>query len=136
MKRWLYIFGVGFVLNILWENLHSVLYVQYQGGAITESILIRATLADACILLALFALAQLFDRKLRLPIIVAGGLIIAALIEWYALAHGRWAYAAGMPIIPLVHIGLTPAVQLAVTAILTYGIMHRFIKSPEYVRYD
>ena len=47
MRKILLIFISAFVLNLIWENLHSFLYESYMGGKITEFILLRATLADA-----------------------------------------------------------------------------------------
>jgi len=126
LKSLALIFFTAFSLNLIWENLHSVLYQQYQGSLITEWILIRATLADAVILLALVVIASGLPRRLRLPLIVASSLVIAVLIEWYALAHQRWAYASAMPIIPLIRTGITPTVQLALTGVISYAVLSRF----------
>ena len=39
-------------------------------------------------------------------------IIFAIVLEKWALMTGRWAYTSAMPIIPILNIGLTPAVQL------------------------
>ena len=117
MKKYLEIFLTAFILNLFWENLHSALYASYQGGAITESILLRASLFDALIV-SLIALISLeigfFMGKLWLSLIFGAAIAIA--IEYYALGTGRWAYNYLMPIIPYLNIGLTPAVQLGLTS--------------------
>ena len=121
-KKLFFIFIVAFVLNLIWENLHSYLYVHYQGGVITEFILLRATFADA-VIITFIALPFLFlsTFKKRAWLMVPIGVIIAVSMEWYALGTGRWAYNALMPIIPLLKVGLTPAIQLGLLGYLSYS---------------
>ncbi len=118
------IFVISFFLNLIWENLHSLLYVGYKGGAITEFILIRAALGDAVIITLL---ALLFIWKLRTPqeswLMVIAGVFVSIAIEWYALHTGRWAYNQYMPIIPLLDVGLTPTVQLGFLGYVSYWLI-------------
>lgn len=120
MKKLLIIFGAAFLLNLIWENLHAPLYVHYQGGAITQLVLLRAALVDALFITGL-ALPFLYIPYLRertwYALLI--GLIAAILLERFALTNGRWAYTAQMPIVPLLNTGLTPTIQLG---LLSYGI--------------
>ncbi len=50
MKKWILVFVYAFGLNLIWENLHSFLYVHYKQGPITEFILVRAAISDALII--------------------------------------------------------------------------------------
>src|SRR3989344_1469932 len=93
MKKLLIIFVLVFILNFIWEHLHSALYVHYKGAEITDLILFRAAIFDA-------------------------GFIFAVGVELYALQTSRWAYNSAMPIIPLLGFGLSPAVQLGVTSFI------------------
>jgi len=115
------IFCISFGLNFVWEQLHSLLYVAYQGGSITEFILLRATLGDA-VMLTLLALPFVYIKALQRHIwlIVPVGLALAVWIEVYALGAGRWSYGAEMPLVPWVHTGLTPTIQLALLGWVTY----------------
>ena len=120
------IFVLSFVLNLIWENLHSFLYTAYQGGPITEFILLRATFGDAVMLTVLavpFMYMAAFKRRLWL--IVPIGLVLAVWIEVYALGAGRWSYNEMMPLLPFVHTGLTPTVQLALLGWVTYRLVLR-----------
>ena len=124
--RPLNIFLVSFLFNLIWENLHSVLYIGYQGGKITEFILMRASLGDAVmitVLLLPFLYIVWFQKRGYL--IVVAGIVLAILIEWYALSTGRWAYNEYMPIIPFLNIGLTPTIQLGLLGYLTFWITER-----------
>lgn len=115
------IFVISFILNLVWENLHAYLYTAYQGGPITEFILLRATLGDAVMLVVLavpFVYMHTFTRRLWL--IVPVGVALAVWIEFYALNAGRWSYNEFMPLIPFVQVGLTPTVQLALLGWVTY----------------
>lgn len=119
-------FAVSFVLNAVWEHAHSLLYASYQGGPITEFILLRASVGDAVILTAL-ALPFFFSayfRKRRF-LIVPPALALAAAIELAALPAGRWAYNAHMPLVPLLHIGWTPFVQLGILGYVALRIVVR-----------
>jgi len=137
MKK-LIIFISAFVLNLLWENLHAPFYASYKDGAITEQILIRAAFWDAVIVLIVaIVFLKISFLKRHLWLSFFAGALISVAIEYFALATGRWSYGQSMPIIPLLNIGLTPAIQLGLIAygILllmqkNYGVKGRF-KSPE-----
>jgi hypothetical protein len=121
MKKILYIFVFSFLLNFVWENLHALLYAGYQGGKITEFILFRASLGDAVMITVLalpFLFIAWFQKRSWLMIVI--GIVLAILIEWYALGAGRWAYNEYMPIIPFLGTGLTPTIQLGLLGYLSY----------------
>lgn len=127
MKKIFVIFTVSFALNLLWENLHSLLYDNYMGGEITEFILLRATLADA-VMISVLSLPFLFKPffKRRAWIIIIAGFVLAVGIEWYALSTHRWAYNALMPIIPVLGVGITPAIQLGLLGYMSLKI-HEYV---------
>ena len=115
MRRIATVFCVTFVLNAIWENLHSPLYDNYKGGEITEFILLRASLFDALVISAVvlpFLYLSILKNKSWLIIFV--GTIVAVFNEWYGLSTARWTYNDLMPILPVLEIGLTPAIQLGV----------------------
>ena len=119
-KKLFLIFALSFVLNFCWENVHSVLYISYQGAPITEFVLLRAALVDAIILTVLavpFMQFPFWQRRkwLILPL----GIFLAIVIELWALRSGRWVYTTSMPLVPFLNVGLTPTIQFA---ILGYGI--------------
>ncbi len=123
MKKWIFVFLIAFGLNLIWENLHSVLYVHYRGGIITRFILFRAAIIDGIIVLTLLLfLTLLFKTKYQPYLMIIVGIIVAVLLEIWALGQGRWAYQAIMPIIPVIKTGLSPTIQLALTGFLTYAI--------------
>lgn len=120
MKREGIIFLFAFVLNLIWENLHSFLYSNYMGGRITEFILIRASLFDAVIITIIFIpFLYLPILKNKNWLIIVVGIVIAVLNEWYGLSTGRWEYNQLMPIIPIIKTGLTPTLQLGVLGYLS-----------------
>ncbi|OHA47336.1 MAG: hypothetical protein A2541_02020 [Candidatus Taylorbacteria bacterium RIFOXYD2_FULL_36_9] len=121
MKKVFLIFLLSFILNVVWENLHSFFYVGYMGGTITEFILLRASVADA-VIITIMSLPFIFVSNLKgksWPIIFVG-VLIAIFIELYALNTGRWAYNEYMPIIPILDVGLTPTIQLGLLGYLSY----------------
>lgn len=124
MKKLSQIFLLSFFLNLIWENFHSLLYAQYQGGPITEFILLHATLGDAMMLTILALPFFYFDFfKKNIWLIIPIGIVIAVSIEWYALGAGRWAYNDLMPIIPFLNVGLTPTLQLGLIGYLVFSLV-------------
>lgn len=115
------IFIVSFVLNFVWEHMHSVLYVHYKGGPITDFILFRATLGDALFITAMsipfFRISVLRQNLwLYIPLAIA----CAAFLELFALSTGRWEYTDLMPLVPFIKTGLSPTLQLGILGYLTF----------------
>lgn len=125
IKKILFIFIYAFLLNWIWENLHSFLYAHYRGSEITQWILLRATLFDAIFIAALgvlfMSVAYLRDRQWLAALF---GSIAAVGIELYALQSARWAYNDSMPIIPLLRVGLTPTLQLGLLSYVIFRMTH------------
>ena len=116
VRQLIVVFSTAFLLNFLWENLHEVMYVQYQGGEITRLILFRAALFDAAIITVFAAVLLLLPwPRTRLWLMPVLGVVFAVYLEWFALATGRWEYNALMPLIPLLNVGLSPSLQLGLT---------------------
>ena len=126
MKKIFLIFGWAFFLNLIWENLHSLLYTDYLGGKITEFILSRAALGDAAII-TLLCLPFIFfpSQKQTSWLIIPLGILTEIFIEIDALRAGRWSYNEYMPIIPLLGVGLIPTIQLGLLGYFTYWLIER-----------
>ena len=123
VRKWFLVFLLGFLFNLIWENVHGVLYVHYKGGDITKLVLMRAAIVDALIILTiLFVLNILKFRRSWIIIIV--GIVISIALELWALNTDRWLYSSVMPIIPIINTGYTPTIQLG---LLAY-IINRTIK--------
>ena len=125
LKRILVIFITAFILNIIWENFHSVFYDNYRGGEITEFILLRAALVDAIIIVVL-SLPFLVYFKKQSWLIIPIGFVISVIIEWWALGTYRWSYDISMPIIPFLSVGLTPTIQLGLLGYISFKIQEYF----------
>ncbi len=128
IKKICIVFSSAFILNLIWENIHVFLYDNYKGGPITELILLHATLIDGLIIAAL-AIPFIVIPSLRKYAwgIIPLGVIVAILIEWWALGTARWAYNAYMPIIPYLSVGLTPAIQLGLLGYASFKIGEKII---------
>lgn len=125
LKKISLVFILAFALNLIWEVLHSRLYLHYQGGPITFFVLARAAAVDAGLILIVVLAAQRLEKHKYLFVALAG-LVLAVAIEVWALKTGRWAYGADMPIVPIIRTGLTPTVQLAVTALISQKLYEKY----------
>lgn len=115
--------AAAFTLNWLWEMAQMPAYGELARlpWRTTAVVCTTATLGDVLITLALYGVGALAAADLRwgmerrwnvyatLALLGAG---TAAAIEWRALATGRWSYADGMPIAPVLGVGVLPLLQL------------------------
>lgn len=123
---YLYLWLTAAILNLAWEHWHAQWYVNYRGQAITDLILLRASLVDATMILAVAVLVRQFVWfRNKIAWSVASYILIAVALEYWALSTDRWQYGAGMIILPLLNVGLTPAIQLAITGCLAQKLIFR-----------
>lgn len=111
-----------FLLHFVWEMLQTPLFA---GMATMQHwpatlMCLQATLGDVAIGVAAFcaaAFAQsdrgwfLAPRARALAVYIATGIALTIGLELHAIGQGRWAYAAAMPVIPGLRVGLIPIVQ-------------------------
>ncbi len=136
------VFAAGFLVNLIWEALHVSLY---HGGSylpIDASVfsvwlwptLLHVSTIDGLCILALYAVVAFLRRDFfwiqspsgrDMALVVFLGLVIASFIEVQGLAGGKWGYGPLMPIVPILEVGLTPFLQLAATALLSFFLVRR-----------
>lgn len=123
MQAYGWLFAISWGLNFGWEMAHSFLYRDVPPFLEHLPFLFLAAIGDAAITLALVGLVALGLRKqfwfLDQPI---KGLLIltaistagSALVEYLNVeVFDRWQYTTAMPRLPLLGIGLTPFLQVA-----------------------
>ncbi len=121
MQTLLLALGFAFISNFVWEHIHAQFYTHPSHEAMTELHLFMATLGDVGILagfVAVWYFFAIFRRNLWLVIPLA--LLVAVVIEKYALATERWAYTSNMPLVPYLEVGVSPLLQLVVTG---FGVL-------------
>lgn len=109
-------------LNFVWELAQMPLYVE--GGNLMEFArhCIVPSLGDGVIVLIIFGVGWWVLRRAdwyvrpsasAYALMLATGLVISILIEWVAVyGIGRWSYAARMPVLPVLNVGLSPVLQM------------------------
>ena len=117
------IFFISFILNFIWEMLQMPFYLNMPFDEIRSWYLCtRATLGDSVIITSIFwgtkVLRSLILKSSQQDVtntIIYGlsGLLIAVAIEIHALRNGRWTYSGLMPVVPFLHVGLVPVLQLS-----------------------
>lgn len=140
MKSLVVFFGTSFLLNLLWENAQAPLFQGYESFSQHFPICLKGAITgDMFFMLVIYLILTLVHRDWWclsnpktyrhpatwfLPMIV--GLLLATSFELWAIhVDHRWTYA-GMPIIPLLKIGLTPLLQMAILPPLTLLITSKF----------
>lgn len=126
---------VAWVFNVIWEFAQMPQYSAAANAAGHAWACLRASVFDAAyvtlVYIVLAALHRSIDWVRRVTVadvtaVVASGLLVAAVIEWRALADGRWSYAPRMPLVW--GVGLTPLLQLTVTSLVTFAAVRWWLR--------
>jgi hypothetical protein len=89
----------------------------------------RASLGDVVIILFIFALGRLIFRGwswidhlnvFKIIYLVIMGSSIAILIEIISIKYDRWVYSEIMPLIPKIHVGIIPVIQMIIAPFFSY----------------
>lgn len=112
----------SFLLNFLWENLHAPLYWPYISFRQFLPFSLVATLGDILVTVISYLLVSQhkISRWRKALILCLIGIALAIIIEKSALALDIWGYRPEMPLVPVLHIGLTPMLQLPILIPLAY----------------
>ncbi len=130
---------LAFAFNFAWEIIQLPLYKDYAFDIRHVSFCALASLADVMmVLLIYFVFAKIYKSPFwikgltfekALFITFTGG-IGAALSEMRHLSKGDWSYSSYMPVVPIIHVGLSPLLQFMLLPLLIYfvsfSILSRF----------
>ncbi len=123
---------LAFLFNWTWEALHAAAFVESTGTlAFRFWHCLPMAATDAGWTLALWILvgglahAPRPTSRWRLAALGLLGTITAVAVERSALATGRWTYNSLMPIVPFVHVGLWPVLQMTLLPVLTVWLSDR-----------
>lgn len=125
--------ATAFFLNLAWENAQAPLFKGYDGFwrhlpfCVTASVGDMAIVAGLCALVALAFHDAEWPKRMSLQhvaTLMVFGALIAATFEWVSLARGRWQYA-GMPMIPVLELGLLPILQMTLIPPAICWLLHR-----------
>lgn len=125
-----------FLLHFVWEILQTPFFWSMPGMAHWTATLlcVRATLGDVVIGIACFSAVSLAWRdrgwflaphRAMLALYVGLGVLATLVLEMHALGTGRWAYAAAMPVLPGLGVGLVPVLQWLVLPPAALFILRR-----------
>jgi hypothetical protein len=135
------VFFFGLLLNVAYELWHSVFYTHFTQPGYTYSELVAMLLGSAVgdgflALIHLFVVTVLRRGRWQwqwprdwktLGFVILWALVVQIGIEIGALATGRWAYNSRMPVIPVLQVGLTPAIQMPLLMIPTLWLAQRLL---------
>lgn len=123
-------------LHLLWELAQLPLYTIWQQGSIREIAIAVAhcTAGDVVIAMVTLFAALIVAGNARWPfekrlptaaLAIAAGIVYTVFSERTNVARGSWTYAELMPMVPWIHVGLTPLLQWLVVP----GIVFRWSTS-------
>lgn len=126
-KQIIYVSLIAFILHVIWENAQAPLFQGYSSFSQHFSVCFIGAVGD--VVITLFVLAFIWLLKKDGPQTIADflslaviGFVIAVAIEQHALLVGKWDYAPAMPLIPWLHVGLTPILQMTLLLPLSFYV--------------
>ena len=131
------IFFIGFLINLIWENVQAPLYKDFITQPNHFFICFQASFIDALIILIFYAILVLLHKDLfwtqkikkeDLFLLVLVGFVVSVWIEKRALAAFRWKYGIDMPLLPFIDVALTPDFQMIVLPVATFWLVNYLIK--------
>lgn len=122
---------VAFTLNWFWEMSQMRAYVQMATVPWTDTLLpcTWAALGDVVFALLIYGIGALASGDIAwaltgrvhvLAAVAVFGAIAACAYEWHSQLIGRWTYSDAMLIVPALHVGLWPMLQLVITLPLAF----------------
>lgn len=130
------IFTIGFLLNLIWENVQAPLYQGYNNFWNHFMLCFWASLVDAAVVLLLYGFLAIWyknfywlryiNRQSAAVLMVLGATIAVGFEQW-AFGNEAWSYTDDMPVIFL-DTGLLPLLQMMVLPVLTYFIIRNMLK--------
>ncbi len=131
-KKGIFLLVLVFLLNLIWEVLHSGLYVSKMLEENYWKTIILASLGDVLYVGLIFLVVGLWNRRIKwidnpkrgdYILVAVSGIIIAVFVELKGFALGKWSYTSAMPTI--FGIGISPLLQLAVTVSLALLVVSK-----------
>tara|TARA_R110000787_G_scaffold82392_2_gene178046 strand:+ start:566 stop:1048 length:483 start_codon:yes stop_codon:yes gene_type:complete len=140
-RFWLIYLVSSAVFHLFWEFAHSPLYTLWRSGSPVQIVsdVAQCTLGDIAIAAAaIFAGWWLLRRSFWPPTArfafavttVATGFLLTVVIEWASIhLLARWSYDARMPVLPYVHVGISPVLQWLIVPSVSLWLAFRAERS-------
>ena len=143
LKTTVFIIITALPLHFIWEMLQMPLYQCQLGFSQCVSICFVASLGDVVMTLVIFILIaiayqdfnwhiDLHNGKYILAAVI--GLLFAIIFEQFAVQTSRWEYSLLMPLIPLLKIGMSPALQMTLLTPLVFKLVNILSKNKLNIR--
>lgn len=123
-------FLLSFCVNLAWELLHTPLYSGLPDSTDAKLLICTvAALADALYVMAAYLMTRHLRRQ-QTALLMAAGILTAVCVEAAALRWNFWHYSGLMPVVPMLHVGLSPALQLALTSVAVVSVSEERVLAP------
>jgi len=127
------VFVMAVLFNYLWELAQSPLYTGLGSISTRWWHCFVASLGDGLLTLLIFAAGWMTLRRANwflhpgvrgYTLMLTVGLLIGVSVEWVAVyMTGRWSYAARMPLVPGLGVGLIPVAQMLLLPPLVFRVV-------------
>jgi hypothetical protein len=129
--------GIAFVLHFSWEMVQCSQFVHVRAPATVAAMVLAAGgdllltgLAHGIVAVAARHWLWSLDRWTRRDWMVmeAVAVVAAVVVEWHGLSTGRWAYAAGNPVVPDLGVSVLPVLQLMLLFPVSFALTRLVVR--------
>jgi hypothetical protein len=131
----LYITGVGFLLNLIWEVTQRPLYEGYVSVWHHLPNCLWASVVDVIVILVFWVLfASYYKNPFWIKhiswkdvlVLMLLGITVAVGFEQLMVGEWAWSYTDAMPVVPYLVTGLSPLLQMMILPSLAFWLSSRF----------
>lgn len=132
---------IAFFLNLAWEILQSPLFssfINYQQHLLKCLV---ASIGDAIVILLFYLAIAAMHKNLSwiknvratdIIYLTLMGFAFSIVFEKLALSLGWWSYKSTMPLLPILKVGLIPAIQMTILPSLIIVIVKRILLTKKF----
>ena len=127
----------GFVLNFIWEWFQCRPFFRHIDSKPTAGSMLVATIGDVALLMIVLMLISLVTRRSSwffedfslhvAVVIVSVSLLLAILVEAFAVGTSRWSYTEANPTVPVLGISILPILQAPIINFVSFWISKQII---------
>ena len=131
----LFMTGIGFLLNLIWEVTQRPLYEGYVGIWHHLPNCLWASVVDVIVILVFWFLFASYYKNFfwvkdiswkDVLVLMLLGAAVAVGFEQVSIGADMWSYADEMPVVPYLATGLSPLLQMMILPSLTFWLSSRF----------
>lgn len=136
--------ALGFLLHLIWEYFQCGPYFLHLQNPASFSAMIKATLGDLIMMVIVYLFLSVIFRSFSwfqrtwncqvITAIITSSVVLAIIVEIWAIKSGRWAYTDKNLLIPILGVSIFPVLQMALINPIAMYCSHQALRKGHFPR--